>query len=259
VLLTADDLHRRGHYSNALRTLDRLLVLGVLPIVNENDTVATQEIRFGDNDRLAALVAHLVRADALVLLSDVDGLYDGDPRKPGATFIPRVRTEADLARVRVGGTGSAVGTGGMATKIDAALIATGAGIPVQLGAADDVESVLAGRAGTFFSARAPRTASRLFWLRHATAPRGKLHLDAGAVTAVLGRRASLLAAGITSVTGDFDAGDPVELSGPDGAVIGRGLVAYSAVDLPALLGHSTHELPSDHRRAVVHRDDLVLL
>jgi glutamate 5-kinase len=258
VLLTADDLHRRGHYSNALRTLDRLLALGVLPIVNENDTVATQEIRFGDNDRLAALVAHLVHADALVLLSDVDGLYDGDPREPGATFIPVVQSDADLAQVRIGGTGSAVGTGGMATKIDAAAIATEAGIAVQLGAAAEADAVLAGEAGTFFPARGRRTGARLFWLRHATDPRGGLHLDAGAVRALQGRRASLLAAGVTSVSGDFDAGDPVELIGPDGGVIGRGLVGYSAADLPALLGHSTHELPADQRRAVVHRDDLVL-
>jgi glutamate 5-kinase len=259
VLLTADDLHRRSHYANAFRTLDRLLALGVIPIVNENDTVATQEIRFGDNDRLAALVAHLVHADALVLLSDVDGLYDGDPRKPGAKFVPIVRGPADLAQVSVGGTGSAVGTGGMATKIDAAVIATGAGIAVQLGSSADVAAVLAGDAGTFFPASGRRTASRLFWLRHATDPRGALHLDAGAVSAVTGRRASLLGAGIVSITGEFEAGDPVELISPDDSVIGRGLVAYSAADLPALLGRSTHELPPDQRRAVVHRDDLVLL
>ena len=259
VLLTADDLHRRAHYANAFRTLDRLLALGVMPIVNENDTVATQEIRFGDNDRLAALVAHLVHADALILLSDIDGLYDGDPRKPGATFVPIVRGPQDLDRVRIGGTGSAVGTGGMATKIDAAGIATGAGIAVQLGAASEVAAVLAGQAGTFFPATGRRTASRLFWLRHATDPRGALHLDAGAVTAVRSRRASLLGAGITSVSGDFEGGDPVELVDPQGTVIARGLVAYSATDLPGLVGHSTHELPPDQRRAVVHRDDIVLL
>jgi glutamate 5-kinase len=226
--------------------------------VNENDTVATQEIRFGDNDRLAALVAHLVRADALILLSDVDGLYDADPRTPGAALIRRVSGERDLAAVSIGGTGSEVGTGGMATKIDAARIAAGAGIAVQLGAAAEAAEVIGGRAGTYFAPSGGRTAARLFWLRHATEPRGALHLDAGAVRALRGRRASLLAAGIVSVSGDFDAGDPVELIGPDGAIIGRGLVSYPAAEIPALLGRSTPELDPEHRRAVVHRDDLIL-
>lgn len=259
VLLTADDLHRRGHYANAFRTLDRLLALGVLPIVNENDTVATQELRFGDNDRLAALVAHLVHADALVLLSDVDGLYDGDPRKPGASLVPVVHGPADLERIAIGGTGSSVGTGGMATKIDAATIATGAGIAVALGNAASIAEVLAGESGTYFPPTGRRTASRLFWLQHATDPRGALHLDEGAVAAVVQRRASLLGAGITAARGDFDAGDPVELIGPDGAVVARGLVAYAADDLPGIVGHSTRELPPDRKRAVVHRDDLVLM
>ncbi|HEX4726804.1 MAG TPA: glutamate 5-kinase, partial [Jatrophihabitans sp.] len=138
VLLTADDLHRRGHYRNAVRTLERLLALGVLPIVNENDTVATDEIRFGDNDRLAALVAHLVRADALVLLSDIDGLYTADPRRPEARLLTEVSDGSELAAVRVTRSRSGVGTGGMATKLDAARIATGAGIPVLLAPADGV-------------------------------------------------------------------------------------------------------------------------
>jgi glutamate 5-kinase len=259
ILLSADDLHRRGHYANAFRTLDRLLALGVIPIVNENDTVATQELRFGDNDRLAALVAHLVHADALVLLSDVDGLYDDDPRQPGASLVPVVHGPGDLERITIGGTGSSIGTGGMATKIEAATIATGAGIAVALGNAASIAEVLAGQSGTYFPPIGRRTASRLFWLRHATDPRGTLHLDAGAVAAVVQRHASLLGAGITAIHGDFDAGDPVELVGPDGVVVARGLVAYCAQDLPAILGHSTPELPPDRRRAVVHRDDLVLM
>ena len=148
VLLTADDLVRRAHYRNAHRTLERLLQLGVVPVVNENDAVATEEIRFGDNDRLAALVAHLVRADALVLLSDVDGLYDGDPRRPGARLLPEVSGEADLDGVRFGRTGaSGIGTGGMASKLDAVRIAAGAGVPVLLAAAEAVGPALAGRAG----------------------------------------------------------------------------------------------------------------
>jgi glutamate 5-kinase len=259
VLLTADDLHRRGHYRNAVRTLERLLALGVIPIVNENDTVATQEIRFGDNDRLAALVAHLVRADALVLLSDIDGLYTADPRRRGAALVADILSEADLAPVRLAGTGSAVGTGGMATKIDAARIATGAGIPVLLAAADRIGEALAGRGGSYFAPTGKRTASRLFWLRHATTPRGRLVLDAGAVTAVLTRRVSLLTAGIVGVSGDFAAGDPVELADEAGRVLARGLVGFDSEDLPGLLGRSSHELPAELRREAVHRDDLVIL
>jgi glutamate 5-kinase len=259
VLLTADDLHRRGHYRNAVRTLERLLALGVIPIVNENDTVATHEIRFGDNDRLAALVAHLVQAEALVLLSDIDGLYTADPRKPGSELISEVLNRADLEAVRVGGTGSAIGTGGMATKIDAALIATGAGIPVLLTAATAVADGFGGKGGTFFAPLGRRTASRLFWLRHATTPRGRLELDPGAVHAVVDKRVSLLPAGITGVSGDFSAGDPVELADQDGTVLARGLVGFDSEDLPALLGKSTRDLPQELRREAVHRDDLIIL
>ena len=259
VLLTADDLHRRGHYRNAERTLERLLALSVLPIVNENDTVATHEIRFGDNDRLAALVAHLVRADALVLLTDVDGLYTGRPGRPGATYIPEVTSMADLAGVDVTRSGSHVGSGGMVTKIDAAAIATSEGIPVVLAAAERIDDALRGGSGTLFHAAGDRSASRLFWLRHATTPRGSLLLDAGAVAAVVQRRMSLLPAGVTGVRGDFYSGEPVDLVGPDGAPVARGLVGYDAADLPPLLGHRTSELPAEFRRELVHRDDLVVL
>jgi glutamate 5-kinase len=259
VLLTADDLHRRGHYRNASRTLERLLALGVIPIVNENDTVATHEIRFGDNDRLAALVAHLVHADALVLLSDIDGLYTGKPGKPGARFIAEVTSMAELAGIDVSRSGSHVGSGGMATKVDAAAIATTEAIPVLLASAVEIVSALHGQTGTVFHPAGDRSTSRLFWLRYATTPRGRLVLDAGAVDAVVRRRMSLLPAGVTGVAGDFYSGEPVELAGPDGAVVARGLVGYDAVDLPALLGHKTAELPAEFRREIVHRDDLVLL
>src|SRR5579875_1480477 len=258
VLLTADDLHRRGHYRNANRTLERLLALGVLPIVNENDTVATHEIRFGDNDRLAALVAHLVRADALVLLSDVDGLYTGRPGRADARFIAEVASMAELAGIDVSRAGSHVGSGGMATKVDAAAIATSEGIPVLLAAATSIRDALAGNTGTLFSAAGDRSTSRLFWLRYATTPRGRLVLDAGAVDAVVRRRMSLLPAGVTGVAGDFYSGEPVELAGPDGTVVARGLVGYDAGDLPPLLGHKTGDLPAEFRREIVHRDDLVL-
>ena len=259
VLLTADDLHRRGHYRNASRTLERLLALGVIPIVNENDTVATHEIRFGDNDRLAALVAHLVHADALVLLSDVDGLYTADPRRAGSRFVDEVRAIDELAGLHLRGASSGVGTGGMATKIEAATIATSSGIPVLLASAPSIAAALRGEGGTAFHPTADRTASRLFWLQHATTPRGQLVLDDGAVTAVVVRRASLLPAGITGVTGDFESGDPVELVDAAGTVVGRGLVSYDSADLPLLLGRKTHDLPAEFRREVVHRDDLVLL
>jgi glutamate 5-kinase len=259
VLLTADDLHRRGHYRNAERTLERLLSLGVMPIVNENDTVATHEIRFGDNDRLAALVAHLAHADALVLLSDTDGLYTGKPGKAGSVFVPEVRWLDELAGVDVSSSGSHVGSGGMATKIEAAGIAASEGIGVLLAAATRADEALSGRGGTMFHPSGDRSAARLFWLRHATAPRGQLMIDAGAVTAVVARRSSLLPAGVTGVSGDFDSGDPVDLLGPDGALVARGVVGYDAADLPPLLGRKTADLPAEFRRAIVHRDDLVLL
>jgi len=236
ILLTADDLHRRANYRNAVRTMERLLSLGVIPIVNENDTVATHEIRFGDNDRLAALVAHLVQADALVLLSDVDGLYSDNPKKAGARHISDVPVDFDLAGVSTAGGGSRVGVGGMRTKIEAALIATGAGIPVLLSSASGVAAALEGLGGTSFAAGSRRVASRLFWLQHATTPTGRLTLDDGAVRAVVGRRASLLPAGVVTATGDFSAGDPIELADESGRVIARGLAGFDSDDLPAVLG-----------------------
>ncbi len=265
VLLTVDDVTRRSHYRNAHQTFTKLLELGVLPIVNENDTVATTEIRFGDNDRLAALVAHLVHADLLLLLSDVDGLYDGNPARGPATLVPEVATSADLDAVRIGPTGSAgLGSGGMVTKVESARIATEAGIPVVLTSAANAAAALAGEAvGTLFHPTGRRRPRRLLWLAHATDPRGRLILDAGAVRAVVDRRASLLAAGVTGVEGDFVAGDPVDLSGPDGRPVARGLVNFDSAELPALLGRSSRELKRElgpaYEREVVHRDDLVVL
>jgi glutamate 5-kinase len=265
VLLTVDDVTRRSHYRNAFNTFARLLELGVVPIVNENDTVATSEIRFGDNDRLAALVAHLVHADLLVLLSDVEGLYDGNPALGDATMLVEVTGEADLAQVRTGSTGPAgLGTGGMATKVEAARIATGAGIPVVLTSAAHASEALAGDpVGTVFHPTGRRRPTRLLWLAHATEAKGQVVLDAGAVVALTQRRASLLPAGITAVRGTFTAGDPVDLVGPDGTPVARGLVNYDAEELPGLLGRSTRdlarELGASYEREVVHRDDLVLL
>ncbi|MFJ2032777.1 glutamate 5-kinase [Streptosporangium sp. NPDC087985] len=263
VLLTADDMMRRSHHINAQRTLSRLLELGIVPVINENDTVATDEIRFGDNDRLAALVAHLTRADALVLLSDVDALYDGDPRRLGARRIGDVRGPEDLIGVELG-KGGAVGTGGMITKVQAARIATGAGVPVVLTAAAHAAQALAGSdVGTYFHPGGRHPGTRLLWLAHATTGRGRLHLDPGAVEAVVSRRKSLLPAGVTAVDGDFAAGDPVDLCGPRGRVVARGLVNFDATEIPELLGRSTWELATslgpEYERELIHRDDIVIL
>ena len=264
VLLTADDLNRGQHYVNARRALLRLLGLGIVPVVNENDAVATDEIRFGDNDRLAALVAHLVRADALILLTDTDALYDGPPSEPGSARLPFIGSAGDLSGVRIGGSGSGVGTGGMVTKVEAARIATGAGVPTLLAGAADVAGALSGAdVGTVFAPRGSRPSSKRLWLAHASEPEGRLILDDGAVQAVVSRRASLLPAGIVAVEGEFSSGAPVELVGRDGGAVARGLVAYSSDELPRLLGRSTRWLGDvlgpRYARDIVNRDYLVLL
>jgi glutamate 5-kinase len=264
VLLTADDLMRRSQHTNAFRALDRLLNLGVVPVVNENDTVATHEIRFGDNDRLAALVAHLVRADALVLLSDVDSLYDGPPSH-GAKRIPLVQGPHDLDGVSIGKAGKAgVGTGGMMTKVEAATIAAGSGIHALVTSTANAAAALAGDdVGTWFTVNGARKPVRMLWLEHLATVHGRLILDDGAVKAVRDRHTSLLPAGISAVDGDFEAGDAVEMVSADGTVIARGLVNYSAAELPQMLGRSTRELGKSlgrgYDREVVHVDDLVLV
>lgn len=264
VLLTSDDVTRRSHYRNAQRTLFRLLELGVVPIVNENDTVATDEIRLGDNDRLAALVAHVVQAQALILLSDVEGLFDAPPNKPDSHLIAEVHHVQDIEGVRLGGAGAAgVGLGGMATKVQAATIATAAGIPTLVASAAMADAALGlAEVGTVFHPTGQRSTTRLLWLEHATTPAGSLTLDAGAVEAITVRRASLLPAGITAVDGSFVAGDPVDLLDQSGRAIARGLVNFDARELPELLGRSTRDLARErgpeYEREVVHRDDMVV-
>jgi len=263
ILLTVEDTMRRGHYRNTHRALERLLGLGIVPIINENDTVATNEIRFGDNDRLAALVSHIVRADAMVLLTDVDGLYDGPPKKPGSRRIPVVTSFSQIADVEVTTKGSSVGTGGMVSKLESVRIAAATGIPVVLTLAANVADALRGAdVGTWFAATGKRMTRKRLWLAYAAKTRGTLIIDDGAARAVLGGLASLLPAGITAVEGNFDADDPVELRDQQGRVLGRGLVAFDSSDLPKLLGRSTSSLKDEHGdgydRAVVHRDDLVL-
>lgn len=263
VLLTAEDMVRRTHYGNAQRALEKLLELGLVPIVNENDTVATDEIRFGDNDRLAALVATVVRADALVLLTDVDGLYTAAPGTEGARRIPVVSGPEDLAGIDISKRGSALGTGGMVTKLEAATIATSSGVTTVLTSAPTVAAAVAGESvGTLFVATGRRNATRLTWLAHAARMEGRLVLDAGAAAAVEGQRASLLAAGVSAVRGDFDAGDPVELVGPDGSVVARGLSAFPSHEIPQMLGLTTDELRAElgetYAKPLVHIDDLIV-
>ncbi len=264
VLLTADDVGRRVHYRNAQRTLDRLLDLGVVPIVNENDTVATVELKMGDNDRLAALVAHLVHAEALVILSDVDCLYDRPPDEPGAQPVRDVEDADALGNVTVGGSVSRVGSGGMRTKVAAARIATGAAIPVVVTSPAHADEALLGEpVGTLFHPTGKRRPTRLLWLEHATEVQGTVYLDAGAVAAVVERGASLLPAGVTAIEGDFDAGDPVVLVDPTGRAVARGISSYSSRDVPRLLGRSTRDLAAEfgsaYERELIHRDDLVLV
>jgi glutamate 5-kinase len=264
VLLTAEDTVRRVHYRNAHRALNRLLDLGVVPVINENDAVATDEIRFGDNDRLAALVSHLVHADALVLLTDVDALYSGPPSRAGSRRIARVDGPADLEGIDVSSRGSAVGTGGMVTKLESVAIASQSGIPVVLTSSAQAAAALAGEdVGTWFAATGRRTSIRLLWLAHAARTRGRLVLDDGAVRALVERHKSLLPAGVTGVEGEFEAGDPVEIVGPDGVVVARGLVAYASDEVPDLLGRSTSDLRAElgpgYDRELVHRDDMVLV
>ena len=267
ILLTSDDVVRRAHYRNAQRTFGKLLSFGVVPVVNENDTVATAEIRFGDNDRLAALVAHLVGAGALILLSDVDALYTGDPRLATSTPVPEVLDAGALADVRIAAPGSDVGTGGMESKLTSALTATGAGIPVLLASAADAVAALRVSpvdddtdgpiVGTAFAPANRRTSARLFWLRHAATASGSISLDHGAVAAVLNRRKSLLPAGITAFYGDFESGDVVDLLAPGGEIIARGFVGHDAPEMPGIIGRSLAELPSELRHPVVHADDLI--
>ena len=264
VLLTAEDLMRRTQYNNAFRSLNRLLNLGVLPVVNENDAVATHEIRFGDNDRLAALVAAVIKADVLLMLSDVDALYDGPPTQPGARRIANVSADANLAHISVGDSGSAIGTGGMVTKLQAASIATDAGIPTFLTSAENAQAAIdAEDIGTWFASRGERKSARNAWLEHMAISRGSIMIDDGAVEAITVRRRSLLPAGLIGVSGTFEAGDVVEITNSQGTVVARGLTNYSVTELPAMVGKSTRQLRDqlgpEYDRVVVHTDDTVIV
>jgi glutamate 5-kinase len=268
VLLTPEDVVHRGRYLNARHTFDRLLGLGAVPVVNENDTVVTDELRFGDNDRLAALVASMLGAQLLVLLSDVEGLLDGDPSvDPDLPVIDRVDDLDRFAGVRWGGSSSEVGTGGMASKIEGVRIARfSAAHSVIANARRDnvVADVIAGEhVGTWFPPSPRRPESRKLWIAFAPQPQGALTVDAGAVRALTERGSSLLAAGVVDAVGAFGAGDAVDVRGPDGRTIARGLVAYDAQEVLRICGRSTEqiveELGSGYAGAVIHRDRLVVV
>jgi len=267
VLLTRADLASRRRYRNACRTLEQLLAWGVVPIVNENDTLATEELRFGDNDTLSALVAVAVSADELVLLTDIDSLYSSDPRHdPEARPIEDVWDLADLERHGQGaGDGGRWGTGGMGTKITAARIATTSGVRVRLADGRDpavLEALLNGqRVGTEFHPSTTPLPDRKGWLAHAVLPSGSLCIDAGAEQALLHRGASLLAVGIRAVEGSFDRHEPVRVITCDGRELARGLVRLSSAEIRAILGLSSEamrERLGPVGDAVIHRDQLVL-
>ena len=265
ILITAGDTIRATQYRNARRTLERLLDLDVVPIVNENDALASNEIRFGDNDRLSALVANIVRADALVLLTDVDALYTAPPGSPGARRIDYVPNVVDtLHEVTVGGSTSGVGTGGMVTKLEAARIAAVSGVPVVLTSAANAGPAMMGDpVGTVFAPVHDRGSSRRLWIGFAAEPRGTIVVDEGAARAVRGGRASLLAAGALEVRGGFSAGDPVWVDAEDGTHLARGLAGFDSEEIPQMLGRNTAQLKrflgEAYAHPLIHRDDLVLV
>jgi glutamate 5-kinase len=264
VLLTPYDFVHRSQYLHARETLRRLLELHVLPIVNENDTIADDEIRYGDNDRLAALVSHLLHADALVMLTDTAGLYTADPRRDeGASLIEEI-VEVDEALERsAGGAGTTRGSGGMASKLAAAKIAAWSGVRVVIAAASASQVIvdaLDGKpVGTAFAPRATRLPSRKLWIAFAQGAAGRVVVDDGARRALVTGGKSLLAAGVRAVDGDFEADAPVEILGEDHKVFAKGMCAYSAAQLRAVAGRRTGDLPDGLRPEVVHRDDMVVL
>jgi glutamate 5-kinase len=261
MLLTRYDFMQRQQYLNARNTLERLLGLGAVPVVNENDTVAVDEIRFGDNDRLAALVANLARAKLLLLLTDAAGLLSSDPRvEPGAPLVDEVeRITPELERA-AGGRGSELSSGGMSSKLAAAWVATFSGAGVIIADATTPEVVVGAArgqgGGTYFHPRPHRVSARRLWIAFAQPPRGCVVVDDGARAAVVNRRASLLAVGVVDVNGRFEAGDTVDVADGTGAVFARGLIRYSSGDLQDMRGRPAAKSSGDE---VIHVDQLVVL
>jgi glutamate 5-kinase len=266
VLLTLEDSERRRRYLNARATLETLLTLGALPVINENDTVATTEIRYGDNDRLAARVAQMAGADCLILLSDVDGLYTGDPhRDPAAQFIPEVRQITPEIDAMGGRPASQFGSGGMATKLLAARIALAAGCHMCITDGHPLHPVSRLEEGarcTWFVPGATPIAARKQWIAGTLRPAGAVTIDQGALHALLAGR-SLLPAGVTGARGQFERGDTVSVLTPEGAEVARGIIAYSDADAARIIGRQSAEIPDilgfRGRDELIHRDDLVLL
>ncbi len=269
VLITRSDLVQRSRYVNAYRTFRQLLALGVVPIVNENDTLAVDELKFGDNDTLSAQVASLVEADWLFLLTDVDQLYSADPRQdPTATPISVVEDIDTLMalNVAIGDRGSGWGTGGMVTKIAAARIATAAGVRTVITegrSPHNILKILAGEAlGTQFEAELDPQNARKRWIAHGLIPAGKLYLDNGAIAAIQTGGKSLLAAGVNDIEGEFQAGDAVQICDPHGTEVARGIVNYANTELQKIRGHHSDEIPKilgyAGEATVIHRDNLVL-
>ena len=264
VLLTLEDSENRRRYLNTRATFATLLGLGVVPIVNENDTVATDEIRYGDNDRMAAQVTSLSGADVLILLSDVDGLYTSNPRDDAAAqHLPLIAEVTPAVEAMAGGTGTETASGGMRTKLMAARIAMEAGAAMAITRGDIDRPLTAlrnGAAATWFKGTSDPKAARKRWIT-AMKPRGQLMIDAGAAKA-LARGKSLLPAGVIRITGQFDRGDPVEIVGPDNAVLGRALTGYDATEAQAIMGCQSGEIAErlghPGRAALIHRDDMVI-
>ena len=264
VLVTLEDTEDRRRYLNSRATMETLLGLGVVPIVNENDTVATDEIRFGDNDRLAAQIAVTVGADQLVLLSDVDGFYTANPKEdPKATRFDLIAKITPAIEAMAGDPVSGMSKGGMKTKLLAAktAVAGGCAMAIMEGSVlRPLQALAQGANRTWFIAQGDPQAARKRWI-NAMKPRGELRLDAGAVVA-MAQGKSLLPAGVTSVTGTFGRGDPVALVSPEGDILGKGLVRYTAVEAKAIAGHRSGEIEAilgyQGRAALVHRDDLVI-
>jgi glutamate 5-kinase len=266
VLLTLEDSEQRTRYLNARATLEALLALDALPVINENDTVATAEIRYGDNDRLAARVAQMASADCLVLLSDVDGLYTADPhRDPGAQFIERIGRITPEIEAMAGRSVSGVGTGGMATKIAAARIALDAGCHMCIASGHPrhpLRAIEAGARCSWFIPSATPRAARKQWIAGTLKPAGAVHIDAGALRALRSGK-SLLAAGVTGTLGRFESGDTVSVLCPEGGEVARGIVAYGDAEASRILGRRSSEIEAvlgfRGREELIHRDDLVIL
>jgi glutamate 5-kinase len=264
VLLTLGDTEERRRYLNARSTIDKLLEWRSVPVINENDTVATTEIRYGDNDRLAARVATMMSADLLVLLSDIDGLYDKPPSQRGARLVPVVQRITPEIEAMAGVSESELSRGGMLTKIEAGKIATSAGTHMVIASGrvpHPLQRIADGSACTWFLTPANPVTARKKWIAGSLEPRGVLVIDAGAVSALrLGK--SLLPAGVIKIEGAFGRGDAVLVRGPDGAEIGRGLIAYDADDADKIKGRSSADvlliLGYTGRTEMIHRDDLVI-